>query len=430
MNPLAEELNSTLAASVAGASLSALGRRMYFPKGIIAQSGEAKKLAYAIDATIGIATEGGAPLYLPSIREAIPGLLPAEAFPYAPTAGVLRLREAWKRELQKKNPSLLEKSFSLPIVVNGLTHGISIIADLFIDPEDSVIVPDLYWDNYELIFSDRKRARLLEYPFFSEKGGFNLDGLAATLKSVRGGKAVVVLNFPNNPTGYAPTGKEQAALSQLLEAEAAQGTKLVVLCDDAYFGLFFDEAVARESLFASLADLHENILAIKADAATKEELVWGFRVGFLSYAGAALEEGHYEALTKKTMGLIRSSISCSTTPGQNLVLKALEDDQHEARKIETFGKIKNRYLIVKRLVGEMKGPLVALPFNSGYFMTFHSPAGGVDSLRRALLNHYGIGTIAFGDHYLRVAYSSVDAERLPDLLSAIDKASLEVYAKK
>ena len=40
MNILAEELNRTLSDSVAYGFLSPVGRRMYFPKGIVAQSDE------------------------------------------------------------------------------------------------------------------------------------------------------------------------------------------------------------------------------------------------------------------------------------------------------------------------------------------------------------------------------------------------------
>ena len=43
MNRLAEELNQTLSDSIAYGFLSPLGRRMYFPKGIVAQSDEAKE---------------------------------------------------------------------------------------------------------------------------------------------------------------------------------------------------------------------------------------------------------------------------------------------------------------------------------------------------------------------------------------------------
>jgi aspartate/methionine/tyrosine aminotransferase len=423
VNPIAIELNAVLDGTVAGRALSALGRRMYFPKGIIAQAAEARKAAHTVDATIGIATERGSPMSLSAIREALPGLVPAEVFPYAPTAGFPKLREAWQRETLAKNPGLSGKPVSLPVVTSGLSHGIAILADLFLDPGDPVILPDLCWDNYELIMADRLAADIRQYPLFDAAGAFNVDGLAAQLAKVRGGKAFTILNFPNNPTGYTLKADEAMRLVAALRAEAEQGTALVVVCDDAYFGLFYEEGIRTESVFTDLADLHSNILAIKTDAATKEELVWGLRVGFMSFASKDLEARHHEALIQKTMGLIRASISCSSTPGQALVLKAIESASHDAEKAATFATIKARYIETRRLVGKMTGPLRALPFNSGYFMTFVSPKGRTETLRRLLLDSYGVGTISFQDSYLRVAYSSVDLEKLPALFGAIDEAA-------
>lgn len=426
MNDLALELNRSLEGTVVDGLLSDLGRRMYFPKGIIAQSAEAKKRADRIDATIGIAAEKGMPLYLDAIRESLPGLSPNEAFPYAPTAGIPALREAWRNEIIRKNPKLADKNFSLPVVATGLTHAISVALDLFANPGDTVIVPDFYWDNYELIAVDRLGVDLREFPFFNALGALNVDALADALRGSRGGKAVLLLNFPNNPTGYTLTEDEAKKLVGAIRAEAEQGTKILVVCDDAYFGLFFEDGLNTESLFADLADLHPNVLAVKADAATKEELVWGFRVGFLSYGSRNLEKRHYEALIQKTMGLIRSSISCSGTPPQYLVLKGLTDARHDAEKEAAFRTVEARYRRVKELVGRMKGPLTPFPFNSGYFMTFRVPGRRAEDLRQALLGK-GIGTIAIRPDCLRLAYSSVDFDKLEDLIVCVDAEAASLF---
>ena len=70
VNPLAAELNNAIekAAPEVLAMLSSFGRRLYFPKGILTQSAEAKAKAHRFNATIGIATEGAGPMYLPSIQ--------------------------------------------------------------------------------------------------------------------------------------------------------------------------------------------------------------------------------------------------------------------------------------------------------------------------------------------------------------------------
>ena len=59
LNPLAARLNEELDESGPEvlAMLSAYGRRLYFPKGILSQSAEAKEKAHQFNATIGIATQ-------------------------------------------------------------------------------------------------------------------------------------------------------------------------------------------------------------------------------------------------------------------------------------------------------------------------------------------------------------------------------------
>ena len=67
LNPLAEAANATIKAENATVFelLSERGKRFFFPaKGILAQGAEAKLKAKTANATIGIATENGAPMHL------------------------------------------------------------------------------------------------------------------------------------------------------------------------------------------------------------------------------------------------------------------------------------------------------------------------------------------------------------------------------
>ena len=49
--------------------------------------------------------------------------------------------------------------------------------------------------------------------------------------------------------------------------------------------------------------------------------------------------------------------------------------------------------------------------------------GGYDGLRKALLMDKGVGTIAIDDRCLRVAFSSVDVEKLEELYDLIYAAA-------
>ena len=110
-NPLAKDLNERLEAAAPEilAMLSSMGRRLYFPKGILSQSAEAKQKATRFNATIGIATEGDGPMHLASAAKYLVDIDPSEAFPYAPPAGQLALREKWRDKHFAENPSLRGK---------------------------------------------------------------------------------------------------------------------------------------------------------------------------------------------------------------------------------------------------------------------------------------------------------------------------------
>jgi aspartate/methionine/tyrosine aminotransferase len=432
MNALALELNAALDGTVAGRLLSGLGKRLYFPKGIIAQSAEAKKLGHRANATIGMAYEGGRPLMLSAIADGMPTLSASEAVAYAPTAGIEQARTAWKEAMGKKNPSLDLSRISLPAVVPGLTAGISFIGDLFFDESATLILSDPSWDNYSLVFADRRGAALAEVPFFGTGPGLDLKAISKAVKEqAKTGSVRIILNFPQNPTGYSATKAEADALVALLKETAEGGADVLAICDDAYFGLAFEGDVYPESLFGRLAALHDRVLAVKIDGPTKEDYVWGLRMGFVTFGSAGLSETTYDALVKKLMGAIRSSVSCSNTPAQHLMLKTLSDPRSEEEKARFKKLLKKRYETVKAFLAEHPAnpTLVPLPFNSGYFMSFRCVGISAEALRTALLKDHGIGTIALGEQYLRIAFASVEADRIGDLYKTVFEVALSLVDK-
>ena len=433
MNSLAIELNEILKDSSAYGFLSPIGKRMYFPKGIVAQSDEAKEKAKHFNATVGLATNKGQPFYLSDIYSSFKdGLFkPSQIFSYAPGGGNKELRALWKDMMVMKNPHLSGKKTSTPIVTGGLTHAISLIADLFVAPGSEVVCPDLFWDNYDLIFTDLADARLKLFPFYGSNGGFNVEGMRKALEETEGDYARIILNFPNNPTGYTPSKEEALEIVDAVKAVADTGKKILVISDDAYFGLFFEDSTEKESLFSYFADAHENIFAIKGDAATKEEMVWGFRVGFLTYASKGFTDAHIDALTKKTLGAIRCTVSNCDMPGQTLILNAMRNGQnYEKDKEAIFDEMAKRYEAVHVAVSKHEGDrcLTPYPFNSGYFMAFNTNGRDAEELRRYLLDKYQIGTINIMGRTLRLAYCSVELEGLGELVDTIYKAAAELWS--
>ena len=88
-NQLAVELNETILGTIRLCSECSptLGRELYFPKGILTQTAEAKQKATRYNATIGIAKENGQAMHLDSVMKHFADMSPDEFLPYAPSPG-------------------------------------------------------------------------------------------------------------------------------------------------------------------------------------------------------------------------------------------------------------------------------------------------------------------------------------------------------
>lgn len=419
---VAESGNQTLTGTTAGDCLSALGRRLHLPQGLVVQAQEARERAHRYNATTGMAVSAGQPLMLSSVAQDLPDLTPSESVAYAPAPGIAELRDMWREQILAKNPSIDPRTISRPIVVPGLTHGLSAVADLFVDSGDAVIIPELHWENYDLIFGVRHGARFHTYPLTDDRGGLNVDAIDGLMSGQPiGGKVTLLINFPNNPTGFCPTVEEISQLCGALESHARLGRRLLVVVDDAYFGLQYEPGLYVQSPAAAFASLHERILVAKVDGSTKEDLAWGLRVGFLTFLSVFLLPKHFTALEAKIVGGIRSLVSNSSRLSQTLMIRALKSPDYQRDKEAAFQVLERRYRRVREIVTKREGDsgVRVLPFNSGYFVTLDTTGVAAECLRRHLLDTHAIGTVAVGPHHLRIAYSAVDEEALPDLFDRI-----------
>ncbi len=414
------------AAPALWSALSPLGRRVAFPPDIPFQAAQARTAR--LNGTIGQVTDGaGRPLAIPAMTAAF--ALDDEqrdrAFLYSPVQGIESVRQAW-RSWQRRGVADDVPS-SLPIVTAGLTHGLSLAADLFGSPERAVAVAAPFWGNYRQTFTTRTGARVVTADAYRD-GHYHPHAYAEALAGEPGDHPVMaIVNLPSNPGGYMPTAQERGELVTSLR-EIARRRPLVVLCDDAYAGLVYEEVPGR-SLFWDLVGLEENLVPVKIDGATKEFSYFGGRVGFLTFpfepeSEAALAlESKVKCLTRAVLG--SPVATAQVVLEQGLAATDIADQVERVRR-----ELEGRYRELSRALATIDSPhLRPLPFNAGCFALVEL-AGGLDPdrVRRHLLEHHSTGLISIQPSYLRIAFCSVRGDDLPRLVDTLVRGVHEMAA--
>ena len=364
--------------------------------------------------------EDGSPLVMDCFSKNVP--LGRKAFLYAGSFGLPAVREQWRAMELKKNPSLKNVRYSNPVVTNALTHGLRIAAELFAGTKDELVIPDLFWDNYELVFQEAVGCKVRHFNTF-KRGHFDAAAMKAALLAPSA-KKLLILNFPNNPTGYTATFDDAKKIVSAVRAAAKAGKKVIVILDDAYFGLVYEKGIHGESLFADFATLDPNVLAVKLDGTTKEDYVWGLRVGFISFAFKGATDEQLKALEAKAAGNVRSAISNVSSIGQHLAIAAYSDARYDEQKKLKYNVLRARYDEIRRILSahpEYDKLFEVMPFNSGYFMCVKPRGVEAEKVRQRLIANYSTGTIVLSG-LIRLAFSTIPKAKLAQLFANVASA--------
>ena len=400
---------------------SKLGENIILPQDVLIQSKETAAIPGAINATIGIATSNKKAMALPSINKVITEINNSEYLPYSPTPGLPKMRELWKEKILADNPSINKGFLSLPMVTTGITQGIDIAANLFSESGDALLLPNLFWQNYAQIYTIKLGNKIYKYNQFDENNEFSISNFKETLYSIKEDKISLILNFPNNPTGYTPSDVELNSLVDVISTYTKENKnkQLIIVSDDAYFGLFFEKNHKTPTLSATykLAE-NENCLIVKLDGITKEFYSWGLRVGFITYY--TKNDELRKILLEKTQGYLRSTTSSPSNLSQQIAVRLLDNKQSLEEKEINDKIIEERYNELKQAIStEQLDQLVrVLPFNSGYFFTIKLPSNiNAHEFRLKFLNEYRYGVYSMDDEHIRIAFSCLDKELIPELIN-------------
>ena len=230
------------------------------------------------------------------------------------------------------------------------------------------------------------------------QGRWTLD-LDALRAAVTPATRVLLLNAPNNPTGWTLSREEQQAI-----LAHCRGTGTWIVADEVYERLHFGAGSAAPSFLDIASD--EDRLVV-AHSFSKSFLMTGWRLGWL-----VLPRGHMDAIGK----LIEFNTSCAPVFVQRGALAALQlAPDFVPGLVQRLRDCRDRLL---PQLAALPGVEVASP--PGGMYAFFRVQGRDDSLAFAkqLVQQHGLGLApgaAFGDEgegWLRWCFASRDPQRL------------------
>jgi aspartate/methionine/tyrosine aminotransferase len=346
-------------------------------------------------------------------RAAIESLERGETF-YSQNLGLPELRDALGRYTTSLHGPVAFGADRV-VVTSGGVNGLMLASQALVDAGDEVVVVTPVWPNLvaqPAIMGARVRCIALT----PVDGAWTLD-IHALLAAVTPRTKMLVVNAPNNPTGWTLTRAEQ---QRLLDHCRVTGTWL--LADEVYERLYFEPtANGCAPSFLDIAVPDDRLIV--AHSFSKSFLMTGWRLGWLVVPATLVD-----ALGK----LIEFNTSCASVFTQRAALAALAHREEITPAIVAHLKTCRDTLVP--LLAAIPGVQVASPRGGMY--AFFKLDGFDDSLAvaRRLVLEAGLGLApgaAFGPEaagWLRWCFAAKDTARLVEGVRRL-RGWLELEAK-
>jgi aspartate/methionine/tyrosine aminotransferase len=318
---------------------------------------------------------------------------------YAPSSGLLPLRQALIEKLASKNG--IRATTDEVIATVGGTQALYAAFQSVLDPGDDALVFSPYWTPIRDLVTGTQ-ARPLLVPTVTARR----NGVRNTLEQFSTPQTrVIYYNTPQNPSGLVFTRSEAEEV-----AAFAIERDLVVIADEAYEDLVYDDAHVS---IASLPDMAER--TITCFTFSKTYAMTGWRAGY-----AVAQEPFMTALRK----IVLYSTNGVPTPVQFAMIQALKTPRTDIA--QRLAEYRNRRDL---LVAGLNEVGLECPPPAGAFYAFPNAEKVDKNSRKAaqiLLEKAHIATIpgsvfgAQGEGHLRFGYA-VTIEQIEDCIDALRK---------
>ena len=327
-------------------------------------------------------------------QAAVVSLAAGETF-YSHNLGLPEIRDALARYTAGLHPVVGTERIA---VTSSGVSALMIAMQALAGPSDEVVAVVPVWPNLTaqpaILGAAVKRV-----PLRVRNGAWMLD-LDALLHAVTERSSVLLLNAPNNPTGWTLNRDEQRAI-----LAHCRRTGTWIMADEVYERIYFEPGVAAAPSFLDIADPLDRLVVVQSFS--KSFLMTGWRLGWLVVP---------EALTPAIGKLIEFNTSCAPVFVQRAGLAALAHaDEFVPGLVQRLKQCRD--LLIPQLAA-LPGVHVATPRGGMY--AFFRVEGQDDSLAYAkrLVATSGLGLApgaAFGDEaegWLRWCFASHDPARL------------------
>ncbi|HET6829570.1 MAG TPA: pyridoxal phosphate-dependent aminotransferase [Ramlibacter sp.] len=330
------------------------------------------------------------------IREAaIESLRLGETF-YSHNLGLPQLRQAIAAYTTRLHGPVGEDRIA---VTSGGVNALMLAVQALVDPGDEVVAVTPVWPNLTaqpLILGARLRTVSLR----PVQGAWRLD-LDALLAAITPATRLLVVNAPNNPTGWTLERSEQEAI-----LAHCRRTGTWILADEVYERLYYEPTPSRcAPSFLDIATPQDRLVVVHSFS--KSFLMTGWRLGWLVMP---------PVLTPHIGKLIEFNTSCASVFTQRAALAAIErTDEVTPRVVEHLKLCRDTLVpLLQRLPG------LQVEAARGGMYAFFKLEGFEDSLALAkrLVAEAGLGLApgnAFAPEaqgWLRWCFASRDTARL------------------
>ena len=306
---------------------------------------------------------------------------------YTSNSGLMELRKEISKYLKRTCDVSYDAAKEVVLTVGG-SEAIDIALRAMLDPGDEVLIPQPSYVSYEpcTVLADGVPVVIN----LKEENDFRLTA-EEVLEAVTDKTKILILPFPNNPTGSVLRREDLEAIAKVcIEKD------IFVISDEIYSALTYGDA--RHVTIASIPGMKERTILI--NGFSKAYAMTGWRLGYACGP---------EEIMKQMVKIHQFAIMCAPTTSQYAAVEALRNGDNDVEMMRQSYDQRRRFLV--HTFREM-GLDCFEPFGAFYvFPSIKSLGMTSDEFAEKLLKSEKVAVVpgtAFGDcgeGFLRISYA-------------------------